>query len=65
MFNVNVASIKSELGGKAIYRAVEQKGEAYALREPTEVCNDDCGSKSEPLSIQHGVWNENSETAET
>ena len=31
-----VESIKSELGSKALHRHLEQLGEGYALREPSE-----------------------------
>jgi hypothetical protein len=33
MFNVNVENVKSELGSKALHRAVEQFDGAYAIRE--------------------------------
>ncbi len=60
-----VESVKSELGSRAMYRAVEQKDGAYALREPGEAYNGDFGGKSEPLRLENTVlWNENAEAAE-
>ena len=61
-----VESVKSELGGRATHRAVEQKDGAYALRERGEAYNGDFGRKSEPLRPENTVlWNENAETAQT
>jgi len=61
-----VEIVKSELGGRAIYRIVEHSDGAYALREQGEAYNDDFGGKSEPLSIKNTVyWNQNSESART
>ena len=59
-----VENVKSELGGKAMHRAVEHTDGACALREPREAYNGDLASKSEPLSLENTVfWNENAETA--
>jgi putative transposase len=53
-----VESVKSELGSRAMHRAVEQNGGAYALREPGEAYNG--GGESEPLSLENTVlWNKN------
>jgi len=61
MFNVNVENVKSELGSKALHRAVEQFDGAYALRERSEAYARDLDSGSEPLRLgKHGA-----ETAET
>ena len=61
-----VERVKTELGRKALHRAVEHIDGAYALREQGEAYNGDLGSKSEPLSLENTVfWNENAETAET
>ena len=59
-----VESVKSELGGRAMHRGIEQKDGAYALREQGEAYNDDFGGKSEPLK-NTVYWNENSESART
>jgi hypothetical protein len=61
-----VASVKSELSGRATHRAVEEKDGAYALRERSEAYNGDFGRESEPLRLENTVlWNDNAATAET
>ena len=61
-----VESIQSELGSKAMHRAVEQKDGAYALREQSEAYNSIMGSESEPLRRENTIfWNENAGAAET
>jgi hypothetical protein len=61
-----VESVKSELGGRAIHRGVEQKDEAYALRERNEAYNADFSGESEPLRLENTVfWNENPAATET
>jgi hypothetical protein len=45
-----VESVKSGLGSRAMHRAVEQNGGAYALREPGEAYNG--GGESEPLRLE-------------
>jgi len=47
MFNVNVESVKAELGNKALHRGVEHHDVAYVLREKSEAYNGDFGSKSQ------------------
>jgi hypothetical protein len=57
-------NVKSELGGNAMHRAVEQVGGTYALRERGEAYNGNFARKSERLSLENTVlWNENTETA--
>lgn len=57
---VFVESVKSELGGRAMHRGVEQQDGAYALRERNEAYNGDFSGKSEPLRLENTVfWNEN------
>jgi hypothetical protein len=61
-----VEQVKSELGSRAMHRAVEQNGGAYALRDPGEAYDVDFGGESEPLKLQNTIfWNENAEAAET
>src|SRR5262249_47928000 len=48
-----VEGVQSELGSKAMHRAVEQKDGAYALRERGEAYNDVFGRESEPLSLEN------------
>jgi hypothetical protein len=56
---VFVESVKSELGGKAMHRRVEQKDGAYTLRERNEAYNGDFSGESEPLRLENTVvWNE-------
>ena len=63
---VFVERVKSELGGRAMHRGVEQKDGAYALRESYEVYNGGFSGKSEPLRLENTVfWNENPATTET
>jgi hypothetical protein len=51
-----LGSVKSELGSRAMHRAVEQNGGAYALREPGEAYNG--GGESEPLRLENTIsWN--------
>jgi hypothetical protein len=47
-----VESVKSELGGRATHRGVEQKDGAYALRERNEAYNGDFSGESEPLRLE-------------
>jgi hypothetical protein len=57
---VFVERVKSELGGRAMHRGVEQKDGAYALRERNKAYNGDFSGKSEPLRPENTVfWNEN------
>ena len=61
-----VESVKSELSGRAMHRAVEEKDGASALRERSEAYNGDFGGESEPLTLENTVlWNENAAAAET
>ena len=61
-----VESVQSELGSKAMHRAVEQKDGAYALRERGEAYNGDFGGESEPLRLENTVlWNESAGVAAT
>jgi REP-associated tyrosine transposase len=61
-----VESVKSELGSKAMHRAVEQIDGAYALREKSEAYDGALGTESEPLSLENTIsWDKNAETAET
>jgi hypothetical protein len=63
---VFVESVKSELGGKAMHRGVEQKDGAYTLRERNEAYNGDFSGESEPLRLENTVvWNENLAATET
>jgi hypothetical protein len=60
-----VESVKSELGGRATHRGVEQKDGAYALRERNEAYNGDFSGESEPLRLENTVfWKENSAATE-
>ena len=55
-----VQSVKSELGGKALHRDVEQVGEAYTLREESETYDSSLPSETAPLRLENTVfWNEN------
>ena len=61
-----IESVKSELGSKAMHRAVEQKNGVYALRERSQAYNGHFGGESGPLSLENTVlWNENAAAAET
>jgi hypothetical protein len=61
-----VESVQSELSGRAMHRAIEEKDGAYVLREESEAYNGDFGSKSGPLRLENTVlWNENAAVAET
>ena len=61
-----VERVKSELSGRAMHRAVEEKDGAYALRERSEAYNGDFGGESEPLTLENTVlWNESAAAAET
>jgi hypothetical protein len=56
-----VETVKNELGGRAIHRAVEQRDGAYGLRERSEGYNDNFGTESDPLRLENTVvWNETS-----
>jgi putative transposase len=60
-----VESVKSELGSRAMHRAVEQKDGAYALRERGEAYNGEFGGESEPLRLGNTFsWNEDAAAAE-
>jgi hypothetical protein len=61
-----VEKVKSELGIKAMHRAVEQAGETYALREQSEAYGSEFASENEVLTPQNTIpWQEKAETAET
>ena len=61
-----VERVKSELSGRAMHRAVEEKDGAYALRERSEAYNGDFRGGSEPLTLENTVlWNESAAAAET
>jgi REP element-mobilizing transposase RayT len=61
-----VETVKSELGTKALHRAIEHVDGAYALRERSEAYTCDLGGENEPLRPENTVsWDENSETAAT
>jgi putative transposase len=61
-----VETVKSELGGRAMHRGVEQRDGAYALREGSEAYNEDFGTESYPLRLENTVfWNENRAATET
>jgi putative transposase len=54
-----VESVKSDLGSRAMHRAVERKDRAYALRERGEAYNGDFGGESESLRLENTVlWDE-------
>jgi hypothetical protein len=61
-----VESIKSELGSKALHRAVEETDRAYTLRERSEAYAAHFGGESEPLRLENTFfWHENPEMTET
>jgi putative transposase len=61
-----VESVKSELRSRAMHRAVENAGRAYALREQGEAYNGDFGCKIKSLRPENTFfWNRNPVAADT
>jgi hypothetical protein len=59
-----VERVKSELGSRAIHRAVERIDGGSVLREEREAYDGDLGIKSTPLRLKNTIsWDENAETA--
>jgi hypothetical protein len=60
-----VEKVTSELGVKAMHRAVVQPGGTYALRESSEAYMGGFTAESEALRLENTIsWDENAETAE-
>jgi putative transposase len=61
-----VEKVKSELGVKAMHRAVVQPDGTYALREQSEAYGHEFASESDALRLENTIsWDENAETAKT
>ena len=55
-----------QLGIKAKYRQIEERGETHILREPGRAYVRDSTLKSDTLRLDNTyAWNENAETAKT
>ena len=58
--SMQLESVKSELGSRAIHRAVERIDGAYALREESDAYDGDLGIESTPLRLENTIsWDEN------
>jgi hypothetical protein len=59
-----VERVKSELGSRAIHRAVERIDGRSVLQEEREAYDGDLSIKSTPLMLKNTIsWDENAETA--